>query len=270
MRYDSTCDSIGPIPVRAADALTARPAAAGWQPAEWHAPAGVHAGTSTRRGGVSRAPFASFNLAAHVGDQPAAIAANRAALKTMLALPAEPLWLRQVHGVTVAHHDGRSTEPEADAAVAFGPGRVLAVLTADCLPVVFASRDGERIGIAHAGWRGLAAGVLEATIAALGVPGADLCAWLGPAIGPPAFEVGEDVRTRFIAADRAAEAAFVANSRGRWQADIYALARLRLAAAGVEAVAGGGECTSSDPGRYYSFRREPVTGRMATLVWVEP
>jgi len=245
-------------------------AAIGWDRAGWAAPPGVHAGSTRRDGGVSLAPFASFNLALHVGDDAAAVTENRARLRAALGLPAEPFWLDQVHGRTVAVHAGGSTRPEADGAVAFEPGRVLAVLTADCLPLVLASRDGTRIGIAHAGWRGLAAGILESTVGALGVPGEELLAWLGPAIGPEAFEVGGEVREAFVGTDPGAGAAFVPNARGRWQADLYALARRRLAALGVRDVSGGGACTWTDPGRYYSYRRAAATGRLATLVWREP
>ena len=172
-----------------------------------------------------------------------------------------------MHGAGVAVHDGRALEPEADAAVSFEPGRVLAVLTADCLPVALASGDGTRLGLAHAGWRGLVAGVLERTVAALGVPGAELVAWLGPAIGAAAFEVGGEVRAAFVAAEPADAVAFRPNERGRWQADLYALARARLARLGVTRVAGGGECTFTDAGRFYSHRRDPRGGRMATLLW---
>ncbi len=239
----------------------------GWLPAEFGAPSAVCGGTTTRDGGLSRGSLASFNLAAHVADDPAAVSANRARLRTDLALPAEPLWLRQVHGAEVVVHDGSRSAPEADAAVAFEPGRVLAVLTADCLPVAFASRDGTRLGLAHAGWRGLAAGVLDRTVAALGVSGADLLAWLGPAIGASAFEVGDEVRVAFVAGHAADAAAFTPNERGRWQADLYALARARLGRLGISTVAGGGECTFRDAGRFYSHRRDPRGGRMATLLW---
>jgi polyphenol oxidase len=242
-------------------------ARSGWLSAEFGAPAGVSAGTTTRDGGVSRGSLASFNLAAHVADDPAAVAANRARLRADLDLPAEPLWLRQVHGGRVVLHDGSLTEPEADAAVAFEPGRVLAVLTADCLPVAFASLDGARLGLAHAGWRGLAAGVLEHTVDALGVPGGELLAWFGPAISRQAFEVGSEVRETFLAADRAAAAAFAPNERGRWQADLYALARIRLNRLGVTRIGGGEECTFRDAHRFYSHRRDPRGGRMATLLW---
>jgi hypothetical protein len=243
-------------------------AGVGWLAADFGAPAGVRAGTTTRTGGVSRGgSLATFNLAAHVADDPAAVAANRARLRVDLGLPAEPLWLRQVHGAAVAVHDGQRVAPEADAAVTFEPGRVLAVLTADCLPVALAGRDGRRLGLAHAGWRGLLAGVLERTVAALGADGADLVAWLGPAIGPEAFEVGGEVRAAFIATDPGDAGAFAPNERGRWQADLYALARSRLARLGVRAVSGGGECTFRDAARFYSHRRDPRGGRMATLLW---
>jgi YfiH family protein len=247
--------------------VTAPDAGIGWLPGEFGAPAGVLAGTTTRAGGLSRGSLASFNLAAHVADDPAVVAANRARLRADLRLPAEPLWLRQVHGAAVVTHEASLPEPEADAAVTFEPGRVLAVLTADCLPVALASRDGTRLGLAHAGWRGLAAGVLDRTVAALGVPASELLAWLGPAIGAEAFEVGAEVREAFVGGHAADAAAFTPNERGRWQADLYALARARLRRLGVTAVAGGGECTFRDAGRFYSHRRDPRGGRMATLLW---
>ena len=243
--------------------------AAFWQAADWPAPAGVRAGTTLRAGGASTGPFAEFNLALHVADDPAAVASNRARLAAALELPAEPFWLHQVHGRDVARHDDRGGTPTADGAVAFGRGRVLAVMTADCLPVVLSSRDGERLGIAHAGWRGLHAGVIEATVGALGVPGTELLAWLGPAIGPRAFEVGEEVRAAFTADDPGSAQAFVANARGRWQADLYALARRRLRALGVDSVSGGTACTFTEQDRYFSYRRDPKAGRMATLLWRE-
>ncbi|HUO95371.1 MAG TPA: peptidoglycan editing factor PgeF [Steroidobacteraceae bacterium] len=228
---------------------------------------GVVAGTTTRAGGVSKGPFESLNLALHVGDAPEAVAANRARLAAALALPGEPLWLHQVHGADVVVHDGTRRQPTADGAVAFERHRVLAVLTADCLPVALAADDGSCVGLAHAGWRGLLAGVLERTVAALGTPGGRLRAWLGPAIGPAAFEVGDEVRAAFVAAEARDAAAFTPNARGRWQADLYALALARLARLGVVRVAGGAECTFTDAGRFYSYRRDPRAGRMATLVW---
>lgn len=263
----------------------------GFVAAEWAAPRGVRAGVTTRAGGVSAGPRASLNLGAHVGDAPHAVAENRRRVRESLALPSEPLWLEQVHGTDVVVHEGRADAepsaasaraagsellrpnappPRADAAVAFAPGRVLAIMTADCLPVVVAARDGSRIGAAHAGWRGLAAGVIENTLAALGGAGRDYVAWLGPAIGAAAFEVGDEVRAAFVDADAGAASAFTANARGRWQADLYALARRRLGRLGVSDVAGGGACTYTDAERWYSFRRDRDGGRMATLAWLEP
>ena len=237
----------------------------------WPAPAGVRAAMTTRAGGVSTGAFASFNLATHVGDDPAAVAENRRRLREALALPAEPAWLEQVHGPRVAILPGFAGAP-ADAAVAFTPGSVCAVLVADCLPVFLASRDGDRVGIAHAGWRGLASGVVEATVAALGGEPGRLVAWLGPAIGPRAFEVGAEVRDAFLAHDGGCDGAcggsFRPGREGRWLADLPALARRRLAAAGVGAVTGGEYCTYSDPTRFYSYRRDGATGRMAALAWL--
>lgn len=257
--------------------------AAAFVRAQWDAPPHVRAVVTTRVGGVSVGSRGALNLAAHVGDDPDSVARNRRLVREALGLPDEPLWLRQVHGTTVVRHehDARAGEratspdsptaaPEGDAAVAFGPGRVLAIMTADCLPVAFTTRAGDRVGAAHAGWRGLAAGVLERTVDALGAERGDVVAWLGPAIGPDAFEVGPEVRDAFLADDPAAAAAFTANARGRWQADLYALARLRLARVGVRSVHGGGACTYDDVGRWFSFRRDRDAGRMATLVWLEP
>lgn len=232
----------------------------------WPAPANVRAVQTTRRGGVSREPYASLNLGDHVGDDPAAVAANRARLSA--TLPAEPFWTRQVHGITVADADADPIGVEADAAVARRPGRVCAVMTADCLPVLLCDRGGSVVAAAHAGWRGLCAGVIEATIAAMRVPPDEILAWLGPAIGPQAFEVGDEVRAAFLAHDAAATAAFAAHGPGKWLADIWRLARQRLAAAGVNAVSGGGLCTVADRDRFFSYRRDGVTGRMATCIWL--
>lgn len=243
-----------------------------WIEPDWEAPPGVRALTTTRLGGVSEGPYAGFNLGAHVGDDPAAVAANRAGLRRAARLPCEPLWLRQCHGTAVAVAEKAGSEPEADAAVARTPGRVLAVLTADCLPVVLAAVDGRSIAIAHAGWRGLVSGVVEAALAAVAGRAAErIVAWLGPAIGPRHYLVGEDVLTAFADAPGAGEAFMPAAENGRWHCDLAALARARLAAAGVAEVRGGGRwCTYARPERFYSYRRDGRTGRMATLVWRVP
>lgn len=233
---------------------------------DWPAPAHVRALQTTRTGGCSPAPWASFNLGDHVGDDPARVAANRTALRRLL--PGEPCWLRQVHG-TVAVDVGKVAEmTAADAAWTARPGTVCAVMTADCLPVLFCDRAGTTVAAAHAGWRGLAAGVLEAAIVAMNVAPGELLAWLGPAIGPANFEVGDEVRAAFLARDPAAATAFATHGRGKWLADIYALAARRLVAAGVTAISGGDWCTLADQERFYSYRRDGVTGRMATLVWL--
>jgi hypothetical protein len=234
---------------------------------DWPAPPGVRAIVTTRRGGVSAGRYACFNLGAHVGDDAAAVAANRSRLRQALGLPAEPAWLEQVHGTGVAVLP-RPAQVPADAAVTFSPGNVCAVLVADCLPVVLASRSGDRVGIAHAGWRGLAAGVVEATVRALDCRADSLVAWLGPSIGPDEFEVGPEVRDAFLARDPGAAAAFRPGCADRLLADLPALARRRLAAAGVTAVHGSGLCTHADPARFYSYRRDGATGRMAALVWL--
>ena len=239
-----------------------------WIAPEWPAPAHVRVLSTLRAGGVSVGPYASLNLAAHVGDRPDAVSANRLLLREAAHLPAEPLWLEQVHGTDVIRHPGDSVAVRADASVAFEPGRVCAVMTADCLPVVLTDRGGTRVGVAHAGWRGLLDGVVESAIAALGTPRAELRAWLGPAIGPDAFEVGTEVRAAFVARDPAAAECFRSNARNRFQADLYGLARLALAAAGVVSVHGGGWCTHRESDRFFSFRRDGVTGRMATLAWL--
>ncbi|WP_082824077.1 peptidoglycan editing factor PgeF [Crenobacter luteus] len=242
--------------------------ALGFAPA-WDAPAGVGAFVSTRSGGVSAAPYDSLNLGQHVGDEAAAVAENRRRLAALL--PSEPAWLNQVHGVTVVAADkvGRAV-PDADASVSRTPGVVCAIMTADCLPVLLADVDGTVVGAAHAGWRGLAGGVIEATVAAMGVPGDKLVAYLGPAIGPDAFEVGPEVRDAFVAHDAAADAAFTPIDDGKYLADIYALARLRLAALGVTRIAGGDACTVIERDRFFSYRRDKVTGRMASCVWLKP
>jgi YfiH family protein len=232
---------------------------------EWPAPGRVRALQTLRGDGCSRPPWNSFNLGDHVGDDPAAVSANRAALRARL--PDEPRWLKQVHGHVVVDA-GNPEGIEADAAYARRPGAVCVVMTADCLPVLFCDRAGTVVAAAHAGWRGLADGVLEATITAMAAPASDLLAWLGPAIGPSAFEVGDEVRAAFLAADPHAIEAFKPHAPGKWLADIYKLARQRLRCAGVASIYGGDGCTVSDQERFFSYRRDGLTGRMATLIWL--
>jgi len=241
-----------------------------WIEPDWPAPVRVRAVSTTRIGGESRGPYASLNLGDHVGDDPAAVAANRRLVRQRLDLPAEPRWLRQVHGCTVAGAHADALRCEADAAVAFGPGAVCAVLTADCLPLLLCDRAGTRVAAVHAGWRGLAGGVVEAAVKRLAVEPEDLLVWLGPAIGSAAFEVGGEVRERFLETSGTVAAdAFRPVALGKWLADLYLLARLRLAAIGVRAVFGGGLCTWADPERFFSYRRDGATGRMASLIWLQ-
>ncbi len=234
---------------------------------DWPAPACVHACTTTCAGGVSVAPYDGLNLALHVGDDAPRVAENRARLAHALHLPGEPCWLEQVHGVRVIA--AGDADPRADACWTDRTGTVLAVLTADCLPVLLYTPDGGgRIAAAHAGWRGLCNGVIEASVTALhGAPGNTL-AWLGPAIGPRAFVVGEEVRAAFLAHDAAAAVCFTPAGATQWHADLHALARQRLCALGITAVYGGSWCTHDEPARFYSYRRNNVTGRMATLIWM--
>lgn len=238
-----------------------------WLTPDWPAPARVRACVTTRSGGVSQAPFDSLNLGAHVDDDPRAVEENRRRLTERLEC--RPSWLEQVHGVTVVEADP-SRVLRADASWSAMPGVACTIMTADCLPALFCDRSGTRVAAAHAGWRGLAAGVLEATVDSLGVPGDELLVWLGPAIGPQAFEVGGEVRDAFVAAHAEARSAFVPSANpGRFMADIYRLARIRLGAHGVTAVHGGGLCTFSDTERFYSYRRSSRTGRFASLVWLQ-
>lgn len=254
---------------------------------DWPAPPGVRALSTTRAGGVSAAPWRGFNLGDHVGDDARAVAANRALLRR--ELPAEPVWLTQVHGTHCVDAARAAPGVEADASFTRERGVVCAVLTADCLPLLLCDRHATVVAVAHAGWRGLAAGVIEAAVAAMQVPGGELMAWLGPAIGPQAFEVGGEVRDAFVAHDAQAAAAFVAAPGGKWRCDIYDLARRRLHALGVRRVAGARSaisgmqstgavpgdtathnfCTVADSERFYSYRRDGATGRMASLIWME-
>jgi len=238
--------------------------------ADWPAPATVHTASTLRSGGVSAPPFDTLNLGAHVGDEPEAVRSNRQRLRAALRLPGEPCWLNQVHGSRVIEAGQWTSPPEADACIARSPGQVCAVMTADCLPVLFCNREGDRVAAAHAGWRGLAGGVLESTISSLGLPGTQILAWLGPAIGPQAFEVGDEVRIAFTARDAVAAQAFRPSHRaGHWLADLYLLARQELTRLGVHAVYGGGFCTYSDAARFFSYRRDGRTGRMASLIWLD-
>ena len=237
----------------------------------WGAPANVGAVMTLRGGGVSEGPYASLNLGGRCGDDPGHVAANRRRLREHLSLPGEPRWLRQVHGArVVAAHDAAPDTEQADASWTDRPGVVCAILAADCMPVLLCDRAGRVVAAAHAGWRGLAAGVLEATVAALPVDPGQLLAWRGPAIGPGRFEVGAEVRDAFCDIDTAAAAAFRPGASGKYLADLYALARQRLLRVGVSEVSGGGQCTVSEPARFFSFRRDSVTGRMAALAWLRP
>jgi YfiH family protein len=241
-----------------------------WIIPQWPVPARVRALSTTRAGGASGGPYSSFNVGTAVGDDPASVAANRALLRDLL--PAEPSWLRQVHGTRLV--DAASLAPgevpEADAAVTRTPGMVLAIQAADCMPVLLAHREGKVIAAAHAGWRGLSGGVIENAVAGMDVPAGDIVAWLGPAISGPSYEVGEDVRQAFLAADPHAAAGFAAGAQpGKYWLDLYALARQRLQRLGVASVHGGGFCTLKDSERFYSYRRDGATGRMATLLWLE-
>lgn len=244
-----------------------------WIVPDWPAPPGVGAASTLRAGGISPPPWTSLNLAEHVGDDPARVAGNRDLLARALGLPAAPAWLEQVHGRDVLRLD-RAELPAtriADGAVTARTGRVLAVLTADCLPVLFCRADGTGVGVAHAGWRGLAAGVLEATVAAMEARPEQLLAWIGPGIGAAAYEVGDEVRAACLAADVAAGEYFTPGRAGRWQFDLAGLARRRLVALGLAGVHGGQWCTHSDPARFFSHRRDGgdrPTGRMATLIWL--
>ncbi|MCC7410257.1 MAG: peptidoglycan editing factor PgeF [Gammaproteobacteria bacterium] len=237
----------------------------------WPAPAQVRAFTTTRHGGVSRPPYATLNLALHVGDEAADVRRNRELLHERLALPGPPCWLRQTHGSATVEIDAcPDTPPPADGALTSRTACVLALLTADCLPVLLCDRAGTRIGALHAGWRGLAAGIVEAGVARMQRAPQELLAWLGPAIGAAAYEVGIDVRDTFVAADPDAAAAFTPVRPGHWLADLALLARQRLERAGVRTVHAAGHCTWTEREALFSHRRDGRTGRMATLIWLAP
>lgn len=239
----------------------------------WPVPTAVRALSTSRLGGVSVPPYGSLNLGVHVGDDALAVAENRRILRQLAGLPAEPCWLAQVHGTAVVDAANAASGCEADACIATVPGVVCVVQTADCLPVLLCDLSGQVVAAAHAGWRGLAAGVLERTVAAMVERGAapeSVLAWLGPAIGPGAFEVGEEVREVFVGNDPAAAGAFAAHSGGKWLADIFLLARQRLARCGVLNVHGGGVCTVREHERFFSHRRDRISGRQASLIWLDP
>jgi len=247
---------------------------ADWIVPDWPAPPRVRAFVTTRAGGVSAGEHASLNLGASCGDDPGNVARNRAIVRAQL--PGDPFFLAQVHGAhvatpgTVPGDSPRGLSPKADAAATQKPGTVCVVLTADCMPVFFSNADGSKVGVAHAGWRGMAAGVLENTVAAIGGEAGGVIAWMGPAIGPDAFEVGPEVREAFMAADSGADTAFRPHKPGKYMADLYALARRRLAKAGLREIHGGGFCTYHEPGRFFSYRRVQKSGRMGAFIWIEP
>lgn len=240
-----------------------------WIYPDWPAPTNVRALSTTRAGGVSTGAYESFNLAEHVGDAPAAVSENRSLLQKFLG-DTKPNWLQQVHGTRVAQLAGQTVGTSADAAVTDAPKQACVIMTADCMPVLFCDTKGTQVAATHAGWRGLAAGVVEATLAGMQGTPTDVMAWLGPAISPKAYEVGEEVRQVFVAqSDAAAKAFKPGKSAGKWWCDLYMLARQRLEAAGVTRIYGGGFCTYTDRERFFSYRRDGECGRMATLVWLE-
>jgi YfiH family protein len=237
---------------------------------DWPAPPNVRAYSTTRVGGVSEAPFDSLNLSFSSGDDAERVRKNRARVMSALAIPEPPRWLKQIHGIRVVNAELALQRPQADASTSIRPGQVLAVMTADCIPVLICDRLGRRVAAAHAGWRGLAAGVLESTLGALGSDPSKLLAWLGPGIGPKAFEVGAEVLESFLAKDPGAAGSFRQGNGDRLLADLYQLARRRLERAGVQAVFGGEYCTYSDPARFFSYRRDGErSGRMGSFIWLE-
>jgi YfiH family protein len=240
-----------------------------WLVPDWDAPPRVRAFVTTRHGGVSQGEFASMNLGRHSGDDPARVDANRLIVREHV--PETPRWMAQSHGTAVADLDrlADGQVPKADAAVLGSPGRVGVVLTADCMPLFLCDAAGRRAGVAHAGWRGMAAGVIEKTVQAIGGRPSQVMAWMGPTIGPDAFEVGAEVRAAFLAVDPAAESAFKPHARGKFTADLYELARQRLARAGVTQISGGGFCTYSQAAQFFSYRREKQSGRMGGFIWMQ-
>ncbi|MCP4470248.1 MAG: peptidoglycan editing factor PgeF [Gammaproteobacteria bacterium] len=233
----------------------------------WQAPSTIHACCTTRRGGVSLAPFDAFNLGLHVGDRDADVMENRRLLRGALALPSEPCWINQTHGVHAVTLEQDSNR-DADAAITREPGKIAVVMTADCLPILVCNRAGSEVAAIHAGWRGLQAGVIEATIAALHSPARHLLAWIGPGISQSCFEVGDEVRGAFIDRVANAQSCFSANRPGHWLCDLAGLAESVLRTAGFDQVARAPYCSYGDADLFYSYRREAVTGRMASLIWI--
>jgi hypothetical protein len=241
-----------------------------WIVPDWPAPPTVRALFTTRNGGTSIGPYASLNLGDHVGDDPLNVKKNRSLLRQML--PSEPMWLKQVHGTAAVDVDNDSCMASCtgDGAFSRRPGNVCVVLVADCLPILLCNQSGTMVGAIHAGWRGMAEGVIEHTLSETGTENMRMMAWLGPAIGPRHFEVGDEVRRAFMKHDAKAASAFFPHPRddAKWFADLFLLARQRLARAGVDQIYGGGQCTFSDPTRFFSYRRDGTTGRMAGLIWL--
>jgi polyphenol oxidase len=239
-----------------------------WIVPDWPAPSRVRAFVTTREGGVSTGEYGSLNLGATSGDVAEHVARNRSVVRGYL--PDDPRWMAQVHGIDVANLDSvEGVSPRADAATTARTGNVAVVLTADCMPLFFCDTRGTRVAVAHAGWRGMSSGVIENTVSSLGVPGSDVIAWMGPAIGPGAFEVGPEVREAFVAVDEGASSAFRSHVPGKFMADLYALARGRLRRAGVTNIHGGGFCTRTDADRFFSYRRAKASGRMGAFIWME-
>lgn len=236
---------------------------------DWPAPAAVRAFTTTRAGGISLSPYSSFNLAQHVGDDSDHVAQNRSMLKQQLALPEEPQWLQQIHGTALLDLDQQVADSEADGSFATVTNKVCTVMTADCLPILMCSSAGDKVAALHAGWRGLAAGIIGKGVAAMAVESAQLLVWLGPAIGPQNFEVGAEVYQAFVGQTPGTGTAFESTREGHWRANLYQLARLQLSELGVQQVYGGEFCTFEDTDQFYSYRRDGVTGRMATLIWLQ-
>jgi len=249
--------------------MTKSHSASSWLVADWPAPANICAGVSTRLGGHSIAPYNSLNVGGHVGDEAASVRQNRHQLFLASGAPQAPCWLKQTHSTHVvdagAHYLG---PPEADASFSTEPDAVCCVMTADCLPLLVCDRAGAQIAAVHAGWRGLADGIIEKTLARFSANANDILVWLGPAISQTAFEVGDEVRDIFLTHDVVASQAFLPSPQGRWMADLYGLAKQRLAAVGVTQVYGGQYCTHQDAQRFFSYRRDGVTGRMAAMIWM--